>query len=212
LGEVYKLIKKKPAILRTDVRHVAVRDRQWAWDLAQILPEFRSATNLLLFFVGHNGLLRPLKALRLQRLYVFMQLLFPPPIFKDFDLPFFANITHFDIWYFIGERWYFWSKLAKMPRLTHLSFHNHWLPNDVFQGALEHCKLLKVLALVYTCPKALRAESPDRAELATDPRFLMILVSDYLGDWETGARGGEDYWVRAEEWVRQRRSGETTSE
>ncbi len=31
---------------------------------------------------------------------------------------------------------------------------------------------------------------------------------DYYNDWETGARGGEDIWVRAEEFIARKRRGE----
>jgi hypothetical protein len=45
------------------------------------------------------------------------------------------------------------------------------------------------------------------SELLNDPRFVMPVVRDRLEDWETGARGGEDYWITAKDLVKKRRSG-----
>lgn len=49
------------------------------------------------------------------------------------------------------------------------------------------------------------------AAIATDLRFVVLLATHRILDWEKGARGGVDYWVRADELVRKRRSGETNS-
>jgi hypothetical protein len=38
-----------------------------------------------------------------------------------------------------------------------------------------------------------------------DPRVVELSITDYRADWECGARGGEDYWVRAELVIRGRR-------
>jgi hypothetical protein len=45
-----------------------------------------------------------------------------------------------------------------------------------------------------------------------DPRSILIFVTRFLVDWEKGATGGEDYWVRAERFIQQRRSGKVKGE
>ncbi|KAJ6529223.1 hypothetical protein B0H19DRAFT_1193455 [Mycena capillaripes] len=211
--EFHHLLKVKP-VIGSYVRHLAFMDNQTAAEITSILSACGAITNLLLFFVGDEAHLDRLARLPLQRLSVYLQLLFPPPAEKDFGHPLFANITHLDIWYTMrdSKRWESWSKLALIPRLSHLSFHDDHISPAVHRGALKHCKFLKVLAIIYTSRKDLRrGQTPARADLASDPRFVILLVPDFLGDWETGARGGEDYWIRAEELVQRRRSGETDS-
>jgi hypothetical protein len=38
-----------------------------------------------------------------------------------------------------------------------------------------------------------------------------MVVLDYKKDWETGARGGDDFWTRAEAFVARKRKGEIES-
>ncbi|KAJ7154502.1 hypothetical protein C8R46DRAFT_1117539 [Mycena filopes] len=209
LDAFFKLYHAKPVMFHNHVRHLCFRDYQKTADITAVLSTCRATTNLLLFFTGHPTHLPLLNAMPLRRLSVLLQLLFPSPVEKDVTLPLFANITHLDIFYYLNEPWESWSKLAKMPNLSHLSFHDHYISNAICQGVLKQCKSLEVLAIVFTTRDALRKQAPKRAPLGADPRFVMMLLADYLGDWENGAHGGEDYWVRAEEYVRQRRDGET---
>ncbi|KAJ7719281.1 hypothetical protein B0H16DRAFT_1571743 [Mycena metata] len=203
------LYRAKPAMFHNHIRHLCFRDYQKVSDITSVLSACSFTTNLLLFFIGSPIHLPLLNAMPLRRLSVLLQLLFPSPAEKDFTLPLFANITHLDIFYYISEPWESWSKLAKIPHLSHLSIHDHYISNAICQGILKHCRSLQVLANVFTTRDTLRKQAPKRAPLAADPRFVMMLLSDFLGDWENGAHGGEDYWDRAEEYVRQRRSGET---
>ena len=39
----------------------------------------------------------------------------------------------------------------------------------------------------------------------------MLVVRDYEADWAVGARGGEDYWARAERIIKIRIAGELTN-
>jgi hypothetical protein len=89
------------------------------------------------------------------------------------------------------------------------------MANSVCRGALEHCKALEVLAIWCANQTKLETNIPRRAELAYDVRFVMVVVEGvekFLADWESGAQGGEDYWVRAEALVQKRRAGETDRE
>lgn len=45
----------------------------------------------------------------------------------------------------------------------------------------------------------------------TDSRLVAMAFIDYTEDWEIGARGGDDYWVRAEAFVARKRRGEIQS-
>ncbi|KAJ7044269.1 hypothetical protein C8F04DRAFT_1174709 [Mycena alexandri] len=99
-----------------------------------------------------------------------------------------------------------------MPCLTHLSFDEILLEDASYRNALRDCKLLEVLATSWPDLNLIAALVHERryAAIATDMRFVVLLAMHRILDWEIGARGGADYWVRADELVRKRRSGETT--
>ncbi|KAJ6610646.1 hypothetical protein B0H10DRAFT_2224807 [Mycena sp. CBHHK59/15] len=155
--------------------------------------------------------LRLLAALLLQRLSVNLDDLFPGSVWTDFAYPLFAQITHLHLFDWRSREWDGWSGLARIPRLTHLSFSKIGIADCVCRGALLHCKALEVFAILYSSRFDLDDRGPDHAALATDPRLVLLVVRNYWIEWGTGARGGEDYWVRADALVKQRRSGETKS-
>ncbi|KAJ7118198.1 hypothetical protein C8R44DRAFT_738153 [Mycena epipterygia] len=115
-----------------------------------------------------------------------------------------ARITHLAI----GSLDVPWERLAQIPKLTHLSV-SEYNALSSFQAALTHCKSVEVLVVV--CETRARREACVAlcAALAADPRLVVLVVADYRHNWERGARGGEDHWLRAEAVVRDRRVGET---
>ncbi|KAJ7144496.1 hypothetical protein C8R44DRAFT_725425 [Mycena epipterygia] len=87
-------------------------------------------------------------------------------------------------------------------KITHLDLH------DFPAGSWDTWSGLAQLPAL-TLRDYLRVSSmPGYATVAIDPRFVVLLVPDLFEDWEVGARGGADRWVRASELVRKRRSGE----
>ncbi|KAJ7632885.1 hypothetical protein FB45DRAFT_1027009 [Roridomyces roridus] len=128
---------------------------------------------------------------------------------SDLSLPPFANITHLDVLDRAteAEGWSTWSCLAELPCLTHMSFHENFMPSSVCAGALEHCKSLIILAVLWPIEEARLATDYAYLHLDfEDPRFVMMVVPDLLEDWETGACGGRNYWDVADQLSRQRRS------
>ncbi|KAJ7728157.1 hypothetical protein DFH07DRAFT_223521 [Mycena maculata] len=73
------------------------------------------------------------------------------------------------------------------------------------------CGLLRVLAFVCKHRLILERAITSRQELAIDPRFVLMLVQDYVDDWEKGAHREETYWKRADALVERRPAGPTTS-
>jgi hypothetical protein len=61
---------------------------------------------------------------------------------------------------------------------------------------------------------ALRIATPSCTELARELRVVMLVVEDNCVDdcvdWERGARGDEDMWVRADVLAQQHQTGKTT--
>ncbi|KAJ6577918.1 hypothetical protein B0H19DRAFT_1121785 [Mycena capillaripes] len=146
-----------------------------------------------------------LEALQLQRLSTRLDAMFGPK-HRNFAHGMFSHLTHLDIRDFGDQSWETWSGLARMPHLTHLSFHDDYIPKSVIHSALVECPSLTVLVIVFSTQILLDEFLPHPIEFITDPRFVVLLVADPLTDWEAGAWGGEDYWFRAERLVEKRRS------
>ncbi|KAJ7925126.1 hypothetical protein B0H13DRAFT_1976177 [Mycena leptocephala] len=157
-----------------------------------------------------STLLPLLGSLPLRRLYSVLVNFFRTPII-NFSHPVFSNVSHLASHDWSGCRTQTWSRIAAMPQLTHLSFRNNYAPNSLCHDILVQCKSLKVLVIVCSSHAHLDEEILNRAPLARegDPRFVVLLVLDneLASDWQTGARGGEDYWVRAEAFVEKCRLG-----
>ncbi|KAJ7142734.1 hypothetical protein C8R44DRAFT_866039 [Mycena epipterygia] len=130
-------------------------------------------------------------------------------------LPRVGTITHLDLYGVAGvdagdrRGWGIWSRLAEMPCLTHLSVQNRAFAGNLYYGTLRDCKSLEALAVIFSNANILEAFVASYAALATDPRLVMLVVMNRPRDWEMGAKGDEDSWVRVDELVRRRRSGET---
>ncbi|KAJ7116892.1 hypothetical protein C8R44DRAFT_791609 [Mycena epipterygia] len=209
LDTIRDFIKSRPTFLQAHVRHIRLYgfdDDAYA-DFMQILSLCKATIDLQLLLAESPTLLPLLGQLPLQRLAVNVGQLFPTPATTDFLHPALTQITHLHLFDWHDGGWEPWSGLAKMPRLTHLSFLNNLVPNNVWMAALTHCKSLEVLAIVCSDERGLDNYAPDGAELGSDPRFVMVVVTDTLVDWESGARGRRDYWERADEFVAKRRMG-----
>ncbi|KAJ7445039.1 hypothetical protein FB451DRAFT_1293179 [Mycena latifolia] len=197
------LIHTKPASFFHDhVRHLFFVGIQSADEVARILSISDATVNIALsLFTGPAPILPLLGALPLQRFSAYLSHLFTTPSGPDFTHPLFAQMTHLDIRdpYFQGS-----PDFVLIPHLTHLSIRRTTVSTSVCGTILADCKSLKVLVILLNSQSALDATAPYFAEVAADPRFVMIAVADYEADWELGARGGEDYWARAEELVNRR--------
>ncbi|KAJ7143958.1 hypothetical protein C8R44DRAFT_864963 [Mycena epipterygia] len=98
-----------------------------------------------------------------------------------FSRPLFTKITHLDLGDSPDDGWKFWSGLADMPCLTHLSFRDDYEDMTMFHSALLHCKSLQVLAILFAPDVfTLNYES-----LASDPRFVLVGVRHRELEWET---------------------------
>ncbi|KAJ7125818.1 hypothetical protein C8R43DRAFT_1029339 [Mycena crocata] len=213
LVTVCNLIDSKPAAFFHDnVRHIHFIARRWsAQTVIKILSVCDAAVNLYFEEVTHPGgpnVLPLLGAMTLQRLSIALPYFFPALAALDFSLPLFDRLTHLDLWEWRGGDWPVWSGLALIPGLTHLAFHDRFFSESVCYGALAHCPHLQVLVLVCESSAVLNDIVNDDAysDAHSDPRLVALIVPDRLGDWEAGAHAGQDYWVRADEHVRQRRA------
>ncbi|KAJ7081263.1 hypothetical protein C8R44DRAFT_823716 [Mycena epipterygia] len=197
---------RPPAFFHDHVRHLSVLvSPDNAKKVMPLLAVCHATANLHLIG-GHPSLLPLLGAMPLRRLSARLSALFPSG--PDFSLPLFTNITHLNLLDWPGYTWNRWSGLAQIPSLTHLSFHNSPADPAFCHEALMHAKSLQVLAFFLSDDKEYLEFASRYATLAFDPRFVILVIAGLFVDW---ARGGEDCWAKAEEFVAERRSGETKS-
>jgi hypothetical protein len=126
--------------------------------------------------------LQLISSLPLRRLYANLDGIIRPAG-VDFRSPLFNQLTHLNI--FGTEITDAWPKnLASLPCLTHLS--TYWLygANPPFRGFLAECKLLTVLVLIFIMHEHDRIVAwEDFKYFGDDPRSVLMVVRDYLGDW-----------------------------
>ncbi|KAJ6556353.1 hypothetical protein B0H19DRAFT_1262422 [Mycena capillaripes] len=101
-----------------------------------------------------------------------------------------------------------WDHLASLPALTHLALTEH-LSRALLSQILADCRrLLVAVTLGYKEKNRNLAKAFTRDLTVRDPCVVVAVISNYTDDWETGARGGDDYWVHAEKFVAKKRRGE----
>ncbi|KAJ6587876.1 hypothetical protein B0H19DRAFT_1097325 [Mycena capillaripes] len=205
------LLDSRPAsFFHDNVRNLQFTAAQNANVLSRFLSLCDATVNLDATCRREGSTIRPLLAsLKLQHLHTVVGNLFNGSSNIDFSDPLFSNISHLASHDWTGFRAERWSGIAEMSKLTHLSFRNNYAPNSFCHDILVQCKSLKVLVIVCSSRAHLDEEINDRASLAAegDPRLVVLLLldDDSATDWQTGARGGEDYWRRAEAFVEKRR-------
>ncbi|KAJ7872695.1 hypothetical protein B0H13DRAFT_2059132 [Mycena leptocephala] len=199
LRAVAELIISQPAALRYHTRHLCLVNVRMSNRVVDLLSRCGVLDNLA-FIKTYLGSAALLPILGLCRFGSFQ--LFPWPNPFDGGHSLFSQITHLGILdkQVQVDDWRTWSGLAQIPRLTHLSALSY-MSESVSHGVLKHCKFLEVLVFICNDQEQFD-QNQARAELTDDPRFVMLVVTDRLSDWEMGARGGEDYWVRASALVR----------
>ncbi|KAJ7464069.1 hypothetical protein FB451DRAFT_1492243 [Mycena latifolia] len=194
------------------VRHVWLTHSDPDDEIIKLIVVCDSTVNLKVsFYMPPDALLTLLGSMRVHRLSGYMPDFLHGGSVNSADLshPSLAQITHLEFSGGYSVGWDTWSGLAQMSRLTHLAFLDSFVLNSVAQGALAHCKTLEVLVIVHSTQRNLDRWAPRRAQLATDPRYVALVVPDMGVDWVVGARGGEDFWAVADAVVRNRCSEET---
>ncbi|KAF7346762.1 hypothetical protein MSAN_01814700 [Mycena sanguinolenta] len=144
-----------------------------------------------------------------------------PNMFFTCDLggfihPLFESVTHLDLYH--GSRlpanqfnWETWSELASIPTLTHLAL-SHCIACSILSQVVSHCRRLAVaIVATYSWEREDSVYYSQNLGFADTRVVVMVLSADYDADWEIGARGGEDFWIRAEAFVNRKRAGEIDS-
>ncbi|KAJ7869073.1 hypothetical protein B0H13DRAFT_2063463, partial [Mycena leptocephala] len=221
---------KTAAFLMSAVRHVSVSlyediGDMTVRDLENLLRLCPGITDLCISGdITMTVLLPALAEMHIQRLSVDLGLLFGNDADADVDEganakrvdlepppPPFAAVTYLDILdshefendTAEGMEWLL--NLSALPVLTHLSL-SGTPPNPAI---LKSCSRLRVLIFAFPVGDKVGACAyVEVIETVKDARLVLEVDTDRYSDWEVGARGGEDIWVKAEKFVDLKTRGE----
>ncbi|KAJ7440606.1 hypothetical protein FB451DRAFT_1058754 [Mycena latifolia] len=205
-----KMLALRPATFIHDhVQHLSLTSDLTSPSHAHRLAAFSGIANLALFNGNPSPQFLPIMAaMPLRRLSTELASLFPSTGI-DFDHPIFSQLTHLDLLNTnVSDEWA--VGLGRLPCLTHLSFnwvHGSRHPAPAFDAVLLHCSFLQVLILNVAHQNNIVDLTEEYTSFAEDPRLVLMVLEDAMSDWELGADGGADYWVRAERFVKKRESG-----
>ncbi|KAF7346764.1 hypothetical protein MSAN_01814900 [Mycena sanguinolenta] len=159
--------------------------------------------------------LRALYEMRPRRLAFVVPRMFFTCDLGGFTHPLFESVTHLDLYHESGLQeddidlnWETWSELASIPVLTHLAL-SHSIACSILSQVVSQCRRLAVtIVAAYPWEREVSVRYSQNLGSADARVVVMVLSADYNGDWELGARGGEDFWIRAETFVNRKRAGE----
>jgi hypothetical protein len=108
----------------------------------------------------------------------------------------FTTLTHLHI-HFVHDGGQ-WTWIGTLPSLTHLCISNPVHDDRQFVDVLlRRIKKLQVLVCTFSLGVLLLSD-----HWVDDPRVVFLRLNhDYVRDWKSGAAGGRDFWVRAEEFL-----------
>ncbi|KAJ6462461.1 hypothetical protein C8R45DRAFT_526237 [Mycena sanguinolenta] len=210
-------VESKPAqFIRDNVWHLFI-DRDVDQQTLDVFLPFCTAVQSLVIFNFHRQMvlhmLSQLESARPRRLAAAIGFVGRAqagnPTAVDLTHSMFSSLTHLDVFEDIIAVTPSWSSLALLPgpALTHLAFLE--LSYNTAVAILGMCRKLQVIV-------SMESEEPTEwPTLSTtvddlEPRSvgMALKTRNYASDWETGVRGGSDFWARADAFVAMRRRGE----
>ncbi|KAJ7615565.1 hypothetical protein FB45DRAFT_1108393 [Roridomyces roridus] len=210
---VHWLDHRPSHFFRRACRHLVLMDmgleNETGWnsaDVDRLLLTCTGVTNLLILA---SNPLRPLvpcvPQLRPTHLILFGQAVPRTTVAESFDfqVPLFQHLTHLQL---VGitqkyhVEWPHWPAIAGLSTLTHLAV---FAERDVPAYILSILPNLKGFVL-YELDNS-EMTSPD---MLLDPRIFVESAFESVASWYVGARGVDDIWVRADEFIARKRRGE----
>ncbi|KAJ6524653.1 hypothetical protein DFH09DRAFT_1418480 [Mycena vulgaris] len=128
--------------------------------------------------------------------------------FESFAQPFFSHLTHPELFDGLSDDNgdpAKWNGITALIHLPHLAVDT---PNIIpsCPHLLEGCTSLRALIIVDEMP--VTDFLLPRDSFTREPRFVVMPLKNYSGDWQRGVLTGRDYWARADEFIAKRISGE----
>ncbi|KAJ7766668.1 hypothetical protein B0H16DRAFT_1522173 [Mycena metata] len=212
---ILAVLRSKPAsFLQNAVRHVFLLNDPDMKDVNQeVLTICSGIVNLVIDREFDRDLLPILDTMHLRSLDLYI-----PPMgslwaHSTLKHPLFFSITHLSFYQNHADgpepsKWDNWSRLAALPALTHLCLSEDI--SSIFPEALKECRgLVLAVTLFWTRVEARSANAFVQELAITDARFFVMVTPNAITkEWQLGARGGDDFWVRAERFITRRRAGE----
>ncbi|KAJ7699024.1 hypothetical protein B0H17DRAFT_1196610 [Mycena rosella] len=209
-GMILEAIKTKPApFLVSNVQNVLLHPCA-GLNWVSLLESCPGIVNLVLLgSVACPSLLPLLGSMHVQRLTGSLARLFGRKTAVDWEHPLFGSVTHIYLLDWITMEEEIWMKhLSTLPALTHLAFTrpDH---SNLLRNILGVSPRLQVLLVLFHSQEAGGASLfLDEIDFSDVRLVVGMYVDDYFADWERGARGGEDIWIRADGFVARKRRGE----
>ncbi|KAJ7064307.1 hypothetical protein C8F01DRAFT_984147 [Mycena amicta] len=218
---------KPPSFLQHAVRRVYLDS---CWEQVEVVRALRLCTGVEDLAVTANYTATPLLGIlyemRLRRFSGYLVSVFGGVDKIDLRHPLFASLTHLDLYDDSEQRLadrpdgpggandrQLRHLLTTLPSLTHLAL-NHSVSPSVLEWLLASLPNIHILVVLWHLN--LRDFAVEYGmELYTaapavvrDTRFVMVVYEDVRAEWEAGAWGSSNFWVRAGDFVRRRRTGE----
>ncbi|TFK64839.1 hypothetical protein BDN72DRAFT_962957 [Pluteus cervinus] len=198
-----------------------IRHLLWRQSIQQLPPLLSFCPNIenMAIWVNSNSnvipaLLPALSNLRLRRLSINIYALYSDTPFTIAHArePMFQNLTHLDVLNSCFT-WDLFQGFAELPRLTHITFSDN-VADVIIQNLSQKCDGLRVIIVL----ESLEHETGDTKGFVRETEYFRAGIDDprvvgltceYEGDWELGAEGKDDMWVKAEEIVDKRRAAKS---
>ncbi|KAJ7282382.1 hypothetical protein C8J57DRAFT_1463116 [Mycena rebaudengoi] len=172
---------------------------------AMLLVSLCNRISRLALFDGKPAMLLPLDNMQVDHLSCYLLQLFGNAAGEiDPRRPLFQALTHLDLW--DGSDWVAKLPIAALPALTHLCVHGDHTSSFLL-SMLKKCDKLHILVHMYWTQQDLR-KRPEAVPDFVDQRLVLIVLDKNIEDWAAGAKGGQDFWTRADKFVAKKRRGE----
>ncbi|KAJ6530040.1 hypothetical protein DFH09DRAFT_151901 [Mycena vulgaris] len=230
IAGILAAIQTKPAtFLASTVKHVLFRSRYLSGTkedsltpaaLKSFLESCPGIVDLQLFASPDPRILPALGNMHIQRLSAELAALFwyghdedrDAEEAVDLEHALFRSVTHLLLFDTLTDHEYpegITMRLSKLPALTHLSFRWGDEPDPLVIHRILATTHIQVLLVMFPIWKADEANSySEELSWVADVRVVVGMYRNHSADWESGAWGGEDIWMRAEKFVARKRRGE----
>ncbi|KAK7027834.1 hypothetical protein R3P38DRAFT_2940459 [Favolaschia claudopus] len=214
-------LKLKPAAFKkTAVRHVFIESYKGEIQAQDLLAELTGIESLVIDGYDTEELLPALDTMHIRKLNLCLPgrgLTVSEWARVTLSRSVFLTVTHLELFYEPDDEeplsWEDWSTLASLPTLTHLCLSSD-LADGIFQPAVKNCQSIQVLIAGFW-DSYLRDDAIEFVEnlVVKDSRVVVMIIPGptFKQDWVLGARGGNDFWARAEAFLAGKRRGEIDS-
>ncbi|KAJ7438916.1 hypothetical protein B0H11DRAFT_2103416, partial [Mycena galericulata] len=199
--------QSKPAsFYQKAVRHLYLdQQSEWSPEVLRVCTRTRSfsATGSS----SDPSLLPILLEMDLRQLSLSLEHFFDGVGYIEINHPLFTSITHLEIFDDITKsHTQIGQQIASLPTLTHLCL-NGRIPADILRAILSECPNLHILVNLWHYYKVTEGRALARNPPLKDSRFVVGIYRDYWREWEASARGDNDCWRAAENFIAQKRCG-----